>query len=349
MDVRFASDSDTAVWNDKILTNPDGGNVFQSKQFAQQKVLSSWTPRYVLAGDIALTILEKPVFCLGRLWYIPKGPGITSPVQLGDMLPALRQFAANNGVFAIKIEPELIKTNDAVAALSEYGLVPVHYIQPNLSTVLIDLTPDIDTILTGLNQKGRHAIRRAERDGVTVKRVETNDENCRMFYELLTETANVQGFAGSIRPYDYYLQFWQRFAAATMGQLFLAYFDGQVVAGAFALVFGDKSTYKDGASRRVDGAYGVTHLVQWHVIQWAKEKGATVHDLCGTPPSDQIDNKDHPWYGVGLFKTSFRKEVTDYVGAFDIVVKPRQYALWAKFGERVTKSLWWRAHHESWY
>lgn len=349
MEIRFASDKEMTDWNNKILANPDGGNVFQGVEFAEQKKLGEWTPRFVMADTIAITILEKQVLGHGKLWYLPKGPGVTSVVALGDMLPHLTKFAHKNGVFAVKVEPELIKTDDATKALQELGLVPVVPVQPNYSTVTIDLSPNLDTIMANLNQKGRHAIRRAERDGVTVGRVETTDENCKLFYELLQTTAGAQGFTGSIRPFEYYQEFWKRYASAGLGQLFFAYFDGKLVAGAFAIVFGDKSTYKDGASVRVDGAYGVTHLVQWHVIQWAKENGSKIHDLCGTPPRDQINDESHRWYGVGRFKTSFNKQVTDYVGAYDLIVQPRQYGWWTKFGERAVKSYWWRTHRESWY
>lgn len=346
MDFRFATPTESTEWDARILANPDGGNVFQGDEFAEQKKLGGWKPRYVVTDTVALTIHEKSVFGLGKLWYLPKGPGVATVPQLGNLLPTLRDFAAKNGVFAVKIEPELEKTDDSMNALNELGLLPVAPIQPNFSTVLIDLSPDLDTIMSNFNQKGRHAIHRAERDGVTVRPVDANDENCHLFYDLLNETA-----AGSfvIRPFGYHQRFWQRYAASSLGQLFFAYVDDKIVAVAFALVFGDKSTYKDGASVRERTAYGASHLLQWHVMQWAKEQGSMQHNLLGTPPSDHIHDETHPWYGVGRFKTSFNKQVTDYVGAFDLAVKPRQYAIWAKYGERIVKKLWWRKHHESWY
>ena len=177
MDIRFATESEVAEWDSKILANPDGGNVFQGDEFAEQKKLGEWTPRYIIAENIAITVLEKPVFGLGKMWYIPKGPGVKTVVQLGDMLPALRDFAGHNGVFAVKVEPELEKTDDAMKALTELGLLPAAPIQPNFSTILVNLSPNLDKIMADLNQKGRHAIPRAERDGVTVEQVESNDEN----------------------------------------------------------------------------------------------------------------------------------------------------------------------------
>lgn len=347
MDIRFATNGEIAEWNSKVLANPDHGNIFQGDEFAEQKKVSGWHPRYIVAGDTSILFLEKSVFGLGKMWYAPKGPGVKGVVQLNDMIPSLRDFALKNDVFAVKVEPELEKTDDAVKAFAEVGLVPVAPIQPNFSTVILDLTPTIDKVLAGLNQKGRHAINRAERDGVTVKRMDANDENCRIFYQMLAETASAHGFV--IRSYDYHLKFWQRYAASRLGQLFFAYVDDQVVCGAFAMVFGEKSTYKDGASVREKTVYGASHLLQWEVIKWAKEFGATKHDLCGAPPSDRINDETHPHYGIGRFKTSFNKTVTDYVGAYDIPVKPRMYGWWVKFGERLTKRRWWKKYGESWY
>jgi lipid II:glycine glycyltransferase (peptidoglycan interpeptide bridge formation enzyme) len=349
MNIRYASNDETAVWNERILANPDGGNLFQGSEFAVHKKLSGWTPRYILANNVAITAHEKSIPLLGKFWYLPKGPGVQSANELTDLLPELKEFAARNGVFAIKIESEIEKLDHTKAKLAEAGLVPTGYIQPNLSTVLIDLTPNIDQIMASLNQKGRHAIKRAERDGVTVTRVDTTDDNCELFYRLLSQTAENQGFSASLRSYDYHAKFWQRYTASGQGQLFLASFNGTIIAGAFAILYGQKSTYKDGASMRVEGAYGVTHLLQWNVIQWAKKNGAIVHDLCGTPPSDRINDETHRWYGVGRFKTSFNKHVTDYIGAYDLSVQPLKYRVWTAFGERATKSLWWRTHHESWY
>jgi lipid II:glycine glycyltransferase (peptidoglycan interpeptide bridge formation enzyme) len=344
--MRFANNSEIAEWNSRILNNPDLGNMLQGAEFAEQKQTDGWMPRYVVADELAITVLERTVFGLGKLWYVPKGPGVTSPATLGAKLDDLHTFARNNGVFAVKIEPEITKSSESMAAIKKLGLVPVAPIQPNFSTITVDISPDLDTVLSHLNQKGRHAIRRAERDGVTVQRVEASEENCQTFYNLLTETA-----AGSfsIRPYAYTKAFWQRYVEAGLGQLFFAYVEGNVVAAAFAVVYGTKSTYKDGASVRERTAYGASHLLQWHVMTWAKEKGSLIHDLCGAPPSDQINNPDHKHYGIGRFKTSFNKEVTDYVGTFDLVVRPAQYKVWRKIGERLTVRLYWQRHHESWY
>lgn len=346
MAIRFATQAEIQKWNELILANPDGGNVFQGYELSQQKKMGGWQPRFIMADRIAITVLEKSVPLLGKLWYISKGPGISSVKELDLLLPDLTSFARKHHAFAVKIEPELLKKDETLADLMKLGLVRVRPIQPNFSTITLDLSHDLDTIMRNLNQKGRHAIRRAERDGVTTARVETTDENCRLMYALLAETA-----AGSfnIRSYNYYKTFWQRYSDAGLGQMFFAYVEGKVVAAAFAIAYGKKGTYKDGASVRERTVYGASHLLQWEVIRWMKEKGVTRHDLCGTPPSDQIKNPDHPHYGIGRFKTSFNKEVTDYVGAYDIVVNQPHYNLWKKLGERIVMRVHRQLYRESYY
>lgn len=346
MTIRFAYADEVAGWDGCIIRNPDRGSVFQSREFADIKRLGGWRALYIVADTVYLTVLEKTVPFLGKLWYIPKGPGVETTRQLDELIPELRILAESQGVFVIKIEPELIKSPEVMADCLKMGLVAVRPIQSNFSTVLLDLSPDLGLIMARLNQKGRHAIRRAERDGVTVQRIKSTDENCRVMYDLLAATA-----AGSfgIRSYRYYQAFWQTFEEAEMGQLFFAYSGGQLVAGAYVLIMGTKSTYKDGASLRERPVYGASHLLQWNVIQWAKEKGAVQHDLCGSPPSDQIHDAAHAHYGIGRFKTSFNKQVTDYVGAFDIVVDPGKYKWWSSVGERAAMRIHAARYHESYY
>lgn len=334
-----------AGWNNQILKNPDGGNIFQSKEMATAKAFTGWTPRYIETNGLAILALEKSIPLLGKFWYIPKGPGVASADELVTLVPDLKSFAKDHGVFMLKIEPEL-PASDRAALVALPDLIATAPIQPNASTVLIDLTPNLDDILKNLNQKGRHALRRAERDGVTTEPVELTDENARIMYKLLQETAEGQW---QLRSFDYFWNFWKTFINANMGQLFFARYDGTVVAASFGLVLGDKGTYKDGASIRERTAYGASHLLQWEMIKWMKARGVAMYDLCGTPPVSQSKNPAHPLYGVGRFKTSFNKTITEYVGAYDLAVSPTRYRLWRTVGQRVVLR-WhrWRQRSE-WY
>ena len=344
MTARLATPEEIANWNNLIITNPDKGNVFSSFEFARQKETGGYKAHFLIVNKLAVTVLEKKAPIIGKLWYLPKGPGVTTTRELWDLLKELKPFAEQHGVFAIRIEPELPRQQQSTIA--RHGLIKAKPIIPNPSTITLDISDSLDNILTHLPQKGRHAIKRAERDGVTIKLVESNDKNCKIMYDLLSETAKGQF---GIRGYEYFRTFWQRFETAGYGQLFFAYFNNQVVAGAYAMTYGTKSTYKDGASIRQRTAYGASHLLQWHVIQWAKSRGVLIHDFCGSPPSDEINNPEHPHHGVGLFKTSFNKTITDYIGCYDLIINPTSYKIWSKLGERIAVRLHYRKHHDSYF
>ena len=344
MSVRFATPEEILKWDSLIISNPDGGNVFSSLEYSDLKLTGGYKRRFVIVNKIAVTVLEKTTPPMGKLWYLPKGPNVTSAKALFDVLKQLKPFAAKRGVFVVRIETELPRTQQQT--LSRHGLKKASPIIPNPSTITLDLTPSLDDILMGLPQKGRHAIRRAERDGVTVERVPATDKNCHTMYALLSETAEGQF---GIRSYNYYKTFWQHFEKAGLGQLFFASFEGKVVAGAYAMVYGKKSTYKDGASVRKRTAYGASHFLQWNVIEWAKSNGATIHDFCGAPPSDELDNPEHPHYGIGQFKTAFNKQVTDYIGCYDLVISPIRYKAWTKLGERVYRHFYFKRTKDYYY
>ena len=352
--IRFATPQELENWDSLILKNPDNGNIFQSFEMTNFKKLSGWKPLYLVAEssdethNLYISVQEKSIAFLGKLWYISKGPGVKNTAELKVILPFLNNLARGNKVFAIKIEPELLKTEQNLSELSNLGLYKVRSIQPNYSTIILDISGSEEEILSSMPRKGaKYSINRARRDGVTVKRADSTDDNCRFFYELLAQTARESGF--NIRTFDYHKEFWQVFAKKGLGQLFFAYFEGEIVAAAYAFSYGEKSTYKDGASIRERKAYGASHLLQWEVILWAREKGAKIHDLCGTPPSDRIHDKNHFLHGVGQFKTSFSRQIADYIGAYDMPIDQKKYKLWSRFGERATLKIHRKIHNENWY
>ena len=106
MNVRFATDKERNNWDALLSRNPDGGNIFQSKELTEFKQRSGWTPRFLIIENfdknksLAIAIQEKRIFGLGTLWYACKGPGITNVAQLEKIIKPLQTFANRYGVFA---------------------------------------------------------------------------------------------------------------------------------------------------------------------------------------------------------------------------------------------------------
>ena len=351
---RFASAEEVANWDAHVTANPNGGNLLQSEAFAEVKQHYGWKPLHLVYETADYTsynlVLEKSFPVLGKLWYLIKGPDVASVEDIPGIAAANAEFVkrARLGVFAIKIEPDIVLSDDARRVIEGAGLVKTHNLQPNDSTALLDISPQENQLLRNLHSRGRNAVRRAIREEVEVHNVEPTEENFRAMYALMTNTVEAKSQV-RVREYEYYRQFWTNFVDRGQGRLLFVYENGVPSVGAFVINYGRKGTYKDGGSLQKRSQYGDSHLVQWTAINQLKELGCTEYDFCGTPPSDKLKDTSNPFHGLGLFKTSFSKTVTDFVGCYDQVLSPLKYKAWMAAGERVARQLYTRRTGQQFY
>ncbi|WP_336658613.1 lipid II:glycine glycyltransferase FemX [Leucobacter sp. USHLN153] len=335
---RLATPDERTDWNARVAANPGGGEVWQGAEYLEVKrIQNGYRDLAVIVerpgrAPLAVGVLAKRVPLLGSWWHVPAGPAGESEADVLAASAAIAALARSRGAFLLKVEPRLAPT--AIPAFHAAGYRDTVRIIPNPSTILVDVSGSEDEVFARLGKKARNAVNRAGREGIVVTRVDPTDENCTALYRLLEETAEGRFV---LRSEAYYRDFWQRFADAGSGQMFFAHRDGALVAGAYAMALGEKTTYKDGASVRAKTAYGASHALQWEVIRWANERGARLHDLCGAPPADRADDREHPLFGVGQFKRSFAPEITDYAGAFDLPLRPLAYRVWTAIGDRLAR------------
>lgn len=348
---RLATPDERVRWDALISANPGGGEVWMGAEYLDLKEREGRYRQYRVVVErgggrpaLAVGVLAKRVPLLGEWWHLPAGPPGEDAAAVLEAAAAVADLARARGAFLLKLEPRL--GLEAASAFRAAGYRDTVRVIPNPSTILVDVSGSEDEVFARIGKKARNSINRARRDGIVVSRVPASDEHCAALYRLLVETAEGRFV---LRAERYYREFWRSFAAANAGQVFLAHRDGELVAGAFAMGLGAKTTYKDGASVRAKAAYGASHALQWEVIRWANERGAILHDLCGAPPANQAEDRAHPLFGVGQFKRSFQPEITDYVGAFDLALKPRAFALWAKLGDRIARRASLALHKDPYY
>ena len=345
MTVRFASTIEVDNWNDLIITNPDGGDIFQTAQFAGIKGANNWTPQFLVAEKMYILVLERKIPLLGNFWYVPKGPGATSTDELAKLLPELHNFAQKHHVFTIKLEPEFIETPEVIKKLKKLGLQKSKAIQA-ANTVIVDLSKSLDDIVAGFSSKARGNIRAAQKANVTTKIAPATDENCTLFYNMMAQTINGRSH---VRNYEYFRNFWQSHDQAKTGLFMFAEAEGQVLSMDFIMAIGTKAARKDAASTRDHSIRGASALLELEAIKYLKDHGVTKYDLYGAPPSDQIKNPNHPYYGFGTFKVGFSPEVTDYVGCYDLIINPLRYKIWRKYGERIAQRVYRYQHKDLYY
>lgn len=351
---RYATATEIDQWDALVTANPNGGNLLQSEAFAAVKKNYGWNTQFIAFEGDGYTsynlVLEKSFPLLGKLWYLIKGPDTASVEDIPAMMTALRAFVrrARLNVFAVKIEPDIVDSEEARAVLAGAGLVKMPDLQPNDHTALLDISPEPNELLRKLHSRGRNAVRRAIREGVEVVRMDTSESTMRTMYDLMVGTIAAKS-TNQVRDFDYYRQFWTEFANRGQGRFYFVYEDGVPSVGAFVINYGAKATYKDGGSLQNRSQYGDSHLVQWTAIADMKELGALEYDFCGTPPTDRLKDPTHPHHGLGLFKTSFTKTVTDFVGCYDLVLSPLRYKAWTAAGERVFRQLYTRRTGHQFY
>ena len=90
---------------------------------------------------------------------------------------------------------------------------------------------------------------------------------------------------------------------------------------------------------------GANHALQWHAIQWARERGCTIYDFWGIPdllaqaaatddPAERTRLEaaaaSDPLHGVFRFKKGFGGQIERYLPAYDRVYISPLYALWRR-------------------
>ncbi|MGA7989734.1 MAG: peptidoglycan bridge formation glycyltransferase FemA/FemB family protein [Candidatus Dormiibacterota bacterium] len=346
--MRDATPGEIARWDEMVAANPDGGQILQSRAWGEFKRAHRWMPRYLVTDDqpsIAVLVLRHTVPGLGELGYVPKGPGVANIAQLGPVIDGLRERAGR--AFAMKVEPEIEQSEDAVTALRMLGLEKSrHDVQISRATIIVDLGPDDDALLASFKPKCRYNIRLAQRHGVTVEPVAVDATSIDTMYSLMASTRDRAGF--TLRSKEYFSGYWRLHAAAGRGQLFFASLDGEVLAGVFATYIGRKAWYKDGGSTKEHQSVMAPHLLQWEVMRWLRARGVDHYDLVAVPPVSEL-NPDHPLYGLYRFKSGFSDRITEFVGTWDLPIRRRSYAAWNRIAERAAHQWSYRVRHDLLY
>lgn len=326
-------------WHQILLALPNP-HVLQSWPWGDFKSRWGWTVTRLAWFDggqpvAAAQILRRPIPRTGwSFLYITKGPILDyrNEALTAQVLTDLATYARRQRALFIKIDPDVPRRYgepDSQPPREREGQTMLtllksqgwHYSPEQIqfrNTVLIDLTPDSDTILARMKSKWRYNIRLAERRGVVIEVGDDLD----LFYTLYAATAARDGFL--IRPKAYYLDVWHDFLQTGQGKLLLASVEGEVVAGMVLFIYGQTAWYFYGASTEVHRQHMPNHLLQWQAMLTAKESGCTRYDMWGAP--DTFSEVDSMW-GVYRFKRGFGGTVRQGLGAFDYPV--HRWGYWA--------------------
>lgn len=315
---------------DEFVSASTGGHLLQSWGWGELKASAGWYPIRLAMWDTereqiaaAAQVLRRTTahvpLPFGHLAYIPKGPlldwsNLDTQGIVPEFFSQVHLYLRKQGALALQVEPahEVAgQANDELARNMELmHFQPVQAIQPR-RTIVLDITPGEDILLAKMKEKWRYNVRLAGRKGVQVRMAET-DADVRNWYSLLETTSIRDGFG--IHTLNYYQQAWKILAPRNQARLFLADYNGQLLAGILVGLMAKQAVYLYGASSNEQRQLMPNYLLQWEAIRWAKQEGATSYDFWGIP---ETDDESEAMAGVYRFKSGWGGRIVRFPGNYE--------------------------------
>jgi peptidoglycan pentaglycine glycine transferase (the first glycine) len=324
---------------DQFLENHPKGHFMQTRMWGRHKSKWNWEAilyydgNNELKGSLAVLIRRIP-FLPCSIMYGCRGP-VCDPddfTTVRELVNGAKQLAKKRRCYLIKLDPDIKSDNTAFKnELISLGFTPppdnknFETIQPRYVFRLNLEGRTEEDVFKSFESKTRYNIRLAMKKGVEVS--VRGLESVREFYEIMNETGIRDKFF--VRNESYF-----RSLLTNLGEnvrLYMAYYQGKPLAGSIAVKFGDKVWYLYGASRNCCRNVMPNYLLQWEMIRWAIESGCKIYDFRGVSGDISPEN---PLYGLYRFKKGFGGEFTEFLGEFDLVLKPFAKKL-ADAGKRV--------------
>lgn len=318
-----------------FLQSHPKGNFAQSFLWGKQKPMWKWEAVISRGADGAIrgamSVLIREMPGIRR----PMVYGCRAPVcdlddreTLYDLLDGVKAIAAEEKAYVIKIDPDVPSSDERFTGfLTDYGFrlkkggKNFEAIQPKYVFRLDVAGKTEEELLAGFSQKTRYNLRVAEKKGVEVKIC--GEEMVPAFADLMLTTGVRDGFV--TRKPEYFSAMLQNMGEHA--RLYMAFSEGEPIAGTLAIHYGDKVWYLYGASSNAHRNLMPNYLLQWNMIRWALETNCRVYDFRGV--SGDL-SEDNPLYGLYKFKKGFGGVFTEFIGEMDYVLSPAAYAFTEK-------------------
>jgi CelD/BcsL family acetyltransferase involved in cellulose biosynthesis len=135
----------------------------------------------------------------------------------------------------------------------------------------IDLRREVDDLWMGMDGAARRAIKKAQRQGITV-RVAQDKDDLRAFFLLHLKLRKYK-YNLLAQSYSFFENIWDNFIPQGHGALMVAVYEDQVIGGVFFLEWQNKFYYKFNASDQDQVTLRPNDLVVWEGMQYGREKG----------------------------------------------------------------------------
>ncbi len=166
------------------------------------------------------------------------------------------------------------------AAGPELGLPAWRRVMTGMSTVMLDITPSMDTLRAQLEKRWRHRLGTAQASELTIHRVGTNAGQYRWLLDAEMQQREQRGLHGLPQQFfDIYVPARQQPSKTVLTMR--ADVGRDRVAGMMFLIHGQAATYQVGWTSDAGRDMHAHNLILWRGIEALRERGVRMLDLGG--------------------------------------------------------------------
>ncbi len=279
-----------------------------------------------LVGAMSVLVRKLP---LGFTFlYAPRGPVCdrSDPALLGALLRAAEELAQVHRSILLFLDPDEPSSNQVLrqcltsALFGEQHSQGFGNIQAQYVMRLALEGKDEDSVFEGFPAKTRYGIRTALRKGVQLRQFYGDEAIPEKVLDDFTTLNEITGQRDRFLPRgkEYFRRILNAFGRDTV--LYMAYWEGQPIAGTIGMYTGGKAWYLYGASGNAHRDAMPNYLLQWEMIRHAISTGCRFYDLRGVPGNPR---EDDPLFGLYRFKKRFAdSEPIQFTGLFTRAYRP---------------------------
>jgi lipid II:glycine glycyltransferase (peptidoglycan interpeptide bridge formation enzyme) len=185
--------------------------------------------------------------------------------------------------FVVRIRPCLFNKTDNVflTVLEDEGYKQVNNDEPK-RTILLDISHSLDDLRKGLDKRWRRQLKIAEKNNIVIED-SYKDSMFKDFIDVYMEMVHLKKF---IIPTDINLfrKILRSLPEEFKPRIILCYDNNKPCAGAICCTIGNTAMNIYRATNKLGRTNNASYLVQWKVLEWAKENHCSLYNVNGINP-----------------------------------------------------------------
>ena len=310
-------DIDRPRW-DALLAEFGDASIYQTSAYGAARWGEKRLSRLVvengngIAGIAQVAVVSIPLVRAG-IAYVPWGPlwerkgSSPESERFRSTLRALKEEYVFKRGLLLRISPAVLREerHEILELLIEEGFTES---APGYRTLLLDLSPDLDTIRKQLDQKWRNQLNRSEKNGLTL-REGTGEDLYDVFVELYRQMLDRKQFRTDV-DVEVFRSVQKALPEIQKMRILVCESEGRPVAAMVGTRIGDRGIYLLGASNNDGNRKKGSYFLQWRMIDWFKKQGCRHYDLGGIEPDGTP--------GVYHFKKGISDREVSHVGQYEL-------------------------------